>query len=220
MRPAHPPWRWPVILLVAAFVMKPLWHALDPRVAVTDRLQARSLDGVTPDPWGRAPIRGIVAADHVWYSAGPDGVDDRGEGDDVVACTNQHGVAAQLVLLWRWTSVGLALAALAVACLSSGLHVLQLRRRSALERASWAAVASVPAAVFVGVGVAVDPWARSVSTSEGLVVGDPLAVGLTVGFACVLAGTALLPRLVRQRPSVRRQASSAAGSAGGGGGAA
>lgn len=89
------------LLAAAAFAVgvalsscaQPLWRSVDPRTAVWDAVRAGKFEPL--DPWGRTfrhlpgtsgPLshdRWPVGVDGA-YSVGPDGIDDRGTGDDVL----------------------------------------------------------------------------------------------------------------------------------------
>lgn len=67
------------LLLLAAVALTPLLEAFEPRIAVTRAWGATRME--TPeDPWGR-PFR--VTPEMAW-SLGPDGIDQAGQGDDLV----------------------------------------------------------------------------------------------------------------------------------------
>lgn len=106
-----------LLLLLAAF-LQPVWRGLQPEVAVGAELRhffsmdpAYPFDG-TPglDPWGRRWVAKLGTdpsgrAIYRWlYSLGPDGVDQGGAGDDVLAIAGGRGLLflgiADSVYLW------------------------------------------------------------------------------------------------------------------------
>jgi hypothetical protein len=167
------------LLVVAALALPPLCLALDPRLRASLRYQADAPD----DPWGRP---WVVDVDGV-RSAGPDGVDERGRGDDVALLPPgdprlrlaaaggeaAFGLAVVLAILWE-----LGRAAAGWARAPRGGVALELGR---------AAVLALPLAAVLG-AVALGLRALLPSVREALVEAvagrmliDPeLALGLTL----------------------------------------
>ncbi|MDC3379069.1 hypothetical protein OAX78_02165 [Planctomycetota bacterium] len=87
------------VLLVLALVGDRVWVLAGPRAAYVHSHQPDAAEAaVHVDPWGRPcrQVRGMC------ISAGPDGVDQSGRGDDLIAQHNWREL-----VLWAWNDLGL-----------------------------------------------------------------------------------------------------------------
>jgi hypothetical protein len=177
------------LLFVAGALAQPTWGLVEPGVKMRSLFlpadgSPRRLDGL-PDPWGRPivlPAWAEADAPEWPYSLGPNGVDERGKGDDVVL--SPRGLRDDLY-------DGLpALLFLACVGLAGGWELLRWVRRS-LRRpraelpseVGLAAGLSAPVGLLVGLGVGKASllWggAGAASSQQLIVVPLPYAAGGT-----------------------------------------
>lgn len=147
------------------------------------------------DPWGRPWCRDRDHYMQVPWSAGPDGVDQGGAGDDLLPWDRPVECPAWPCLeASRWTSLAFAL--LLGWCLAAG-RLLAAEPRGRISELLRGAFALLPHALLVTVGTLVLLGEPSAATSEQLVVPREVAV---VGSALLaLALLALVGWLLRRQ---------------------
>lgn len=198
------------LLLLLAAALRPALEALEPRLDVTRAYGSTNMQ-VPNDPWGRPflylipppgePGRGWQGSRP--YSAGPDGLDQRGGGDDLLVLSSGDW---QLVAASPETS--LVLLSLAVALggaweLGRGLRRrMDVPWRGPATEAALAGLIGLPAALAGGAaGVllprgipALEPLVRE--AEQGLVVPFPVAAGAGAWLVVTLGGLWLRARPV------------------------